>query len=118
MKAKDVLGRRGEMLAADFLEDRGIKVIDRNWRCPTGEIDLVAIDGQTLVIAEVKTRRSLRYGHPLESITAAKLARLHTLAVLWSREHALFLPHTRIDALGVLDDGGPEPVVEHLQGVG
>ncbi|WP_427018333.1 YraN family protein [Pseudarthrobacter sp. P1] len=118
MKAKDVLGRRGEILAADYLEDRGIRVIDHNWRCRNGEIDLVAVDGDTLVIAEVKTRRSLRYGHPFESITPAKMARLRTLAVLWSREHALFLPALRIDALAVIDSGRREPTVEHLKGVG
>ncbi len=118
MKAKDVLGQRGEMLAADFLEDRGIRVIDHNWRCPVGEIDLVAVDGQTLVIAEVKTRRSVKFGHPFESITDAKLNRLRTLSVLWSREHGVFLPRSRIDALAVLDDGRGEPVVEHLRGVG
>lgn len=118
MKAKDVLGRRGELLAADFLEDRGIRVIDQNWRCAAGEIDLVAVDGQTLVIAEVKTRRSLRFGHPFESITDAKLHRLRTLSVLWARDHGVFLPRCRIDALAVLDDGRSEPVVEHLPGVG
>ncbi|WP_026555242.1 YraN family protein [Arthrobacter sp. 35W] len=119
MKAKDALGRRGEILAADYLEDLGIRVIDHNWRCRNGEIDLVAVDGSTLVIAEVKTRRSLRYGHPFESITAAKLARLRTLAVLWSREHAVHLPALRIDAVAVIDPGGGRPpVVEHLKGVG
>jgi len=118
MKAKDVLGRRGEVLAADYLEDHGIRVLDRNWRCPSGEIDLVAMDGQTLVIAEVKTRKSLRFGHPFEAITDAKLHRLRTLAVLWARDHGVFLPRSRIDALAVLDDGRNDPIVEHLPGVG
>ncbi|MDJ0357589.1 MAG: YraN family protein [Actinomycetota bacterium] len=118
MKAKDVLGRRGEVLAADYLEDRGIRVIDQNWRCRSGEIDLVAFDGTCLVIAEVKTRRSLRYGHPFEAITPAKLNRLRTLAVLWSRDHGVFPPSIRIDAVAVLDDGVAEPVLEYLKGVG
>ena len=56
MKAKDLLGRRGEELAADYLESQGMRIVDRNWRCPEGEIDIVALDGDALVIAEVKTR--------------------------------------------------------------
>ncbi len=86
MKAKDILGRRGEVLVADYLEDRGIRVVDQNWRCRTGELDLVAYDGECLGIAEVKTRRFLRFGHLLKAITPAKLSRLRTLGELWSRD--------------------------------
>ncbi|MBG0739117.1 YraN family protein [Paeniglutamicibacter antarcticus] len=118
MKAKDALGRHGEVLAADYLEDRGIRVVDRNWRCRTGEIDLVAYDGECLVIAEVKTRRSLRFGHPFEAITPAKLTRLRTLGVLWSRDHWVVPVALRIDAIAVLDCGDGEPVLEYLKGVG
>jgi putative endonuclease len=118
MNAKDELGRRGELLAADYLEDHGIRVIDANWRCPQGEIDLVAVDGDSLVVVEVKTRRSDRYGHPFEAVTPQKVTRLRTLAVLWARNHAVFLPNRRIDAIAVLDSGRAEPVLEHLKGVG
>jgi len=117
MKAKDVLGRSGERVAADYLEDRGIRVIDSNWRCPAGEIDLVALDGAELVIVEVKTRRSRRYGDPLEAVTAAKLARLRTLAVLWAREHRHVMGGLRIDAVGIVMDGRTEPHIDHLKGV-
>lgn len=117
MKMKDELGRRGEVLAADYLEDRGIRVIDSNWRCPRGEIDLVALDGDELVIVEVKTRRSRRYGDPLEAITAAKAARLRTLAVLWAREHRHVMGGLRIDAVGIIDNGVSEPSLDHLKGV-
>ncbi|MCE3245567.1 MAG: hypothetical protein K0S72_1695, partial [Arthrobacter sp.] len=68
MKAKDVLGRRGEELATAYLESVGMLIVERNWRCPDGEIDIVALDGDALVIAEVKTRRSLAYGHPFEAV--------------------------------------------------
>ncbi|MFI5085431.1 MAG: YraN family protein [Actinomycetales bacterium] len=117
MRAKDVLGRRGEELAADFLEDRGIRVIDRNWRCPSGEIDIVAFDGDVLVVVEVKTRRSTLYGHPFEAVTPAKLARLRTLAVRWQRERGLRPPEVRIDVVAVVADGTLNPVLEHLRGV-
>ncbi|OFI40052.1 hypothetical protein BIU82_00695 [Arthrobacter sp. SW1] len=118
MKEKDVLGRHGETLAAGFLEALGMQVIDRNWRCPTGEIDIVALDGDTLVIAEVKTRRSLDYGHPFEAVGAAKLARLHRLASSWCTAHELRAASRRVDVVAVIHDGIGAPSVEHLKGVG
>ncbi|MBP2414129.1 putative endonuclease [Arthrobacter stackebrandtii] len=117
MRAKDVLGQAGEWIAADFLEDRGIRVIDSNWRCREGEIDIVAIDGQELVIVEVKTRRSRRYGDPLEALTRAKLRRLRTLAVLWARAHGHVYGSIRIDAVGIIMDGDSPPAIDHLKGV-
>lgn len=118
MRAKDVLGRRGEDLAAGYLAAQGMRIVDRNWRCRQGEIDIVAFDGDTLVIAEVKTRRSLAYGHPFEAVGADKLARLHRLGSAWCREHQLRMPLRRIDVLAVLAGGCGEPAVEHLRGVG
>jgi len=117
MKAKDELGQSGERLAADYLEDHGMRVIDSNWRCPAGEIDLVALDGAALVIVEVKTRRSRRYGDPLEAVTAAKLQRLRTLAVLWAREHRHVMGVLRVDAVGIIMDGRSAPSIDHLKGV-
>src|ERR1700709_100831 len=83
MAAKDVLGSRGEDLAASALTEAGMLVIDRNWRCSQGEIDIVALDGDETVFVEVKTRTSVAFGHPLEAITAQKLARLRRLAGAW-----------------------------------
>lgn len=117
MSAKDVLGQTGERLAADYLEDRGIRVIDSNWRCPRGEIDLVALDGDELVIVEVKTRRSRRYGDPLEALTRAKVLRLRTLAVLWAREHHHGMDAVRIDAVGIILGNSAPPRIDHLKGV-
>jgi putative endonuclease len=114
---KDRLGRRGETLAAQYLEAAGLRILDRNWRCPAGEIDLVALDGATLVVIEVKTRSTVLYGHPLEAITAEKLERLYLLAVRWARAHGLPFRDLRIDAVAVIDDGAREPVLEHLRAV-
>ncbi|MEO3942729.1 YraN family protein [Paenarthrobacter nicotinovorans] len=118
MRSKDLLGRNGEALAAGFLETQGMRIVDRNWRCPDGEIDIVAIDGDTLVVAEVKTRRSLDYGHPFEAVGTAKLARLHRLASAWCREHELKAPRRRVDVVSVIDNGEDEPELDHLRGVG
>ncbi|CAH0327834.1 YraN family protein [Microbacterium sp. Bi128] len=118
MRAKDVLGRRGEDLAADFLQAHGMRIVERNWRCPEGEIDIVALDGDALVIAEVKTRKSLAFGHPFEAVGADKLARLHRLAAAWCRAQGLWMPLCRVDVIAVVDDGIGEPALEHLKGVG
>ncbi|WP_284975247.1 YraN family protein [Arthrobacter sp. efr-133-TYG-104] len=118
VRAKDILGQNGEALAAEFLENQGIRIVDRNWRCAEGEIDIVAIEGDTLVVAEVKTRSSLDYGHPFEAVGAAKLARLHRLASAWSRDHELTLRRWRVDVVAVVADGVGDPVLEHLRGVG
>lgn len=118
MKAKDLLGRHGEELAADYLETQGMRVIDRNWRCADGEIDIVALDGDTLVVAEVKTRRSLDYGHPFEAVGTVKLARLHRLTSSWCHEHGVTATSRRVDVVAVVDDGVGVPRLEHLRGVG
>src|SRR4051794_15280421 len=118
MRAKDVLGRRGEELAADYLQARGKQNLESNLRCPEGEIDIIGFDGDALVIAEVKTRRSLAYGHPFEAVGAEKLARLHRLASAWCRLQGWRMPPCRVDVIAVLDDGSGEPALEHLKGVG
>lgn len=118
MKAKDQLGRHGEEVAAGYLLTQGMQLLDRNWRCSDGEIDIVAIDGDTLVIAEVKTRRNLDFGHPFEAVDAAKLARLHRLSAMWCRDHEMSVGSRRVDVVAVVDGGAGEPHVEHLRGVG
>jgi len=114
MAAKDALGRRGEEIAARHLASRGLTIVDRNWRCPQGEIDLIARDGDELVFIEVKTRSSVAFGHPLESITATKLARLRRLAAAWCEAHPGDHDRIRIDAVGVIAPPGLPAEVEHL----
>jgi len=122
MAAKDVLGARGERIAAQHLERRGLRVLDRNWRGAAGELDLVLRDPVSLeiVVAEVKTRASIAYGHPFEAITAAKLARLRRLAGEWCAAHPELAgprPRVRIDAVAVIAPRDRPAVVEHLEGV-
>ncbi len=117
MAAKDELGARGERLAEAALRGSGYLILDRNWRCPQGEIDLVARDGDETVFVEVKTRSSVRFGHPLEAITARKLARLRRLAAAWCAAHPGDHDRVRIDAVAVIAPPDGEPVVEHLRRV-
>ena len=117
MAQKDELGRRGEAIAADYLAGGGMRLVERNWRCPRGEIDIVARDGDELVFVEVKTRSSMAFGHPLEAITVAKLARLRRLAVLWCAAHPGRHDRIRIDAVAVVAPAFGAVVVEHLRRV-
>ena len=86
MRTKDAVGRYGEELAARYLAKSGFAILERNWRCELGEIDIVARDGDALVVCEVKTRRGLNYGSPLESITYRKLATLRKLVGRWLQD--------------------------------
>jgi putative endonuclease len=117
MAAKDDLGRRGEELAAHFLVNAGMSIVDRNWRCSQGEIDIVARDGVDLVFVEVKTRSSLAFGHPLEAITITKLARLRRLATSWCEVHPDTFYTIRIDAVAVIVPFRGAVEIEHLTGV-
>lgn len=117
MAAKDELGRRGEMLAAAYLEGRGFDIVDRNWRCRLGEIDLVAIDGDEHVFVEVKTRSSTNFGTPLDAITPQKLARLRRLGAAWCSAHTPIRSRIRIDAIGILAPRGGPIVIDHLERV-
>ncbi|PZQ92008.1 MAG: YraN family protein [Leifsonia xyli] len=117
MAAKDDLGRRGERLAEQHLVARGYRLVERNWRCRHGEIDLVVRDGDALVFVEVKTRSSTAFGHPFEAITPLKLARLRRLAGVWCQTHPRERGRIRIDAVAVLAPRGADPRIEHLVGV-
>jgi putative endonuclease len=93
-------------------------LLDRNWRCDAGEIDLVLRDGHVLVICEVKTRTSIDYGAPLEAIDRRKVDRLRRLAARWLRVHDCHPEDVRIDMVGVLAPPGRPVEVEHVEGVG
>jgi putative endonuclease len=112
-----IVGHFGERLAGRHLIARGFVLLDRNWRCPSGEIDLVTRDGPLLVFVEVKTRRSGRYGTPAEAVGAQKAHRLRRLAAQWLATHgAGERRQIRFDVVSVLLGGGTVGV-EHLRGI-
>jgi putative endonuclease len=115
---RNSLGRYGEALAARRLVDAGMVLLDRNWRCPVGEIDLVLRDGETLVVCEVKTRRSLALGHPFEAVTHKKANRLRRLAAAWLADHDVHPREVRIDMVGIVRPAHGDTVVEHVRGIG
>ena len=73
MRVKDAVGRFGEQVAVEHLQDAGVTILDRNWRCREGELDIVARDGDTLVFVEVKTRSSSAFGLPAGAVSARKV---------------------------------------------
>jgi len=93
-------------------------LLDRNWRCDQGEIDLVLRDGAILVICEVKTRSSIAFGSPLEAVTWKKASRLRRLAARWLNDHAIRPDDVRIDLVGVLVPRNGPVEVDHVKGVG
>jgi putative endonuclease len=117
MRTRNTVGRYGEDLAARYLSEHGFAVLERNWRCELGEIDIVAREGDTLVVCEVKTRRGLNYGSPLESITYRKLTTLRKLSGRWLQDHQLRPAAIRIDVVAVLFDHNTPPTVDHVRGV-
>jgi len=122
MRVKDAVGRFGEDVAVEFLRRAGVVVLERNWRCPEGEIDIVGHDGAELVIVEVKTRSSGSYGSPAEAVDHAKAARLRRLAIRWIEAHRgdPAVPEwssVRIDVIAVVRSrrgGGPQ--IDHFVG--
>lgn len=116
-KQKQALGAYGEALAARHLTQAGLEVIDRNWRCDQGELDIVLWDGPVLVACEVKTRRSDAYGTPHEAFTPIKAARVRRLAFRWLREHDVHAPHVRVDLVAVIRPVKGTSVIDHVVGI-
>jgi putative endonuclease len=113
---RHVLGIYGERLAADYLTSIGYEILERNWRCSVGEIDLIARDKARWVFVEVKTRNGAGFGAPFEAITEEKLARLRKLVGEWCRLRQVAGVQVRIDAVSVLIEQG-NVKLEHLKQV-
>lgn len=122
-QTRNEIGATGETLAALELQKQGMEILDRNWTCRWGELDVVALESsegrRTAVFCEVKCRTGRNYGDPLESITYAKIKRLRQLAAEWMRQHAeLSVDAIRLDAIGVLLGHDHRPVLVHITGIG
>ncbi len=116
------LGRRGEDAAAAHVTRLGWRVLDRNWRPaappPRGELDLIALDGATVVVCEVKTRSGGGAGPAVAGVTPRKLAQLRRLSTAWLAEHPTWATAVRIDVIGVLwPSAALAPVIDHRRDV-
>ncbi|MGL5810479.1 MAG: YraN family protein [Nocardioides sp.] len=115
---RQALGVYGETLAARYLVEQGMVVLDRNWRCDAGELDLVLRDDEVLVVCEVKSRTSTACGHPLEAVGDIKVARLRRLAARWLADRHIHPRDVRIDIVGVLVPKRGSALIEHVTGIG
>lgn len=108
-------------MAVQHLVKQGWSIVERNWRCSLGEVDIIAHTPPPepiLVFCEVKCRSGLGFGDPLEAITHDKLVRLRRLALTWLGERNDWVPRYRLDAIGVLLPRSGKPKVAHIEGVG
>ncbi|AOW94478.1 YraN family protein [Rhodococcus sp. WMMA185] len=102
-------------MAARYLTEAGMEIIDRNWRSRYGEVDLIAVEGDWLVFIEVKTRRGLRFGTPAEAVTFSKQRRIRLLAVEWLRDCGRHWSRVRFDVVAIVVGHGPRPQIEHVR---
>ena len=109
-QTRRTLGARGEAAVAEWYEARGYTVVDRNWRCREGELDLVVRHGRLFVFCEVKTRTSTLFGAPIEAVTREKAARIRRLAARWLEDAPMPAREIRFDVASVL--GGAIEIVE------
>ncbi len=116
-RRRTALGRQGEDIAAQWWEDRGARVLERNWRHGRlGEIDLVVASGPRLVVCEVKTRSTAAFGEPIEMVALPQRRRLRQLTAAWLQAHPGRWGEVRIDVLGVLAPPGGPITVQHVPG--
>jgi putative endonuclease len=111
-----LLGDKGERLAARFLRQQGLRIIARNFKNHIGEIDLIALDGDQVVFVEVKTRKSTKFGQPVEAVGYAKQKKITQVALSYLKKHKLMERSTRFDIVGIIwPDGSKTPEVKHYR---
>jgi len=111
------VGAYGERLAARHLVEAGMVILDRNWRCAYGEIDIIARDRDVLVFCEVKTRRGTGFGEPAGAVVPAKVRRLRRLAAVWLATTRVRAEEVRFDVVAVLARPRGPARVDHVRNV-
>jgi putative endonuclease len=114
-KVRRAVGEYGEHVAERYLTAAGLVVLNRNWRCSEGEIDLVLRDGDDVVFCEVKTRRGAAFGRPVEAIRRSKVLRLRRLAARWLDQTEVHPREVRFDVVEVMPQPQGAAVVEHIR---
>lgn len=109
------IGKRGEDAAAAYLERAGMSIIERNWRCSAGEIDIVAMEDNTLVLCEVKTRRTVAKGHPADAVTPARQRRYLRLAHEYLARTGHSDLQVRFDVITILVVSEDRALLRHLR---
>jgi len=108
------LGREGEDLAEGFLKKKGYKLVERNYRCKSGEVDLIVLDRRVIVFVEVKTRSDHSFGSPFEAVEARKQRKMIEAARVFLDERRLHQRDARFDVVGISWPDG-KPFIEHIE---
>jgi putative endonuclease len=111
---RQLLGKEGERVAEQYLRKKGYRVVERNYRCSAGEVDLIVLDRRVIVFVEVKTRTDHRFGTPLEAVEFRKQHKMIQAAQFFLSQKKLHQRDARFDVVGISWPGG-EPLVEHVQ---
>src|SRR5205085_1315248 len=114
-RERQAVGRYGENVAAQYLTEQGLEVLERNWRCRHGEVDLILRDADDVVFCEVKTRRGTAFGSPAEAVVRAKALRLRRLVPCWLAESGAHPREIRFDVVEVLPQRRGRSRVEHIR---
>ena len=109
------IGSRGEELATAFLVRNGLKIVERNFRCKGGEVDIIARDGKTIVFIEVKSRRTLTYGVPQLAVTDFKQRQISKAALTWLSKNRLHDSPARFDVIAILLENDYSHQIEHIK---
>lgn len=114
---RHVVGRYGEDLAAQYLLNQGFEILERNWRCPIGELDLIVKGHDSVVAVEVKTRQTMTFGGPLQAITTTKAQRLRRLLASYLHQNPNPVRLVRVDLVAIFLPAGGPPELQHLKAV-
>jgi putative endonuclease len=109
-----VLGIKGENLAVKFLKEKGYRIIERNYKTPIGEIDIIAQDGNTIVFIEVKTRTDEFFGQPFEAVNKKKRRKLKNVALLYLKRHVREFS-VRFDVLSIFYRENGKSEINHIK---
>lgn len=109
------LGARGEEIAVAFLKGRKFTIVERNFRCKGGEVDIIARDGKTLAFVEVKTRSSAAFGPPQASVTPFKQRQISKAALTWLAKNRLHGAPARFDVVAIILRDHEVPEIEHIR---
>jgi putative endonuclease len=109
------LGKRGEEIATAYLKGRKFAIVERNFRCKGGEVDIIARDGKTVVFVEVKTRRNLSFGPPQLALTPFKQRQISKAALTWLAKNKMFGVSARFDVIAILIPDHEVPVIDHIR---
>jgi putative endonuclease len=118
MDANHMLGRDGGQAAVKYLEGCGFRILDRNWRCATGQIDIVAVERETFVVCELRTRCGTRHSTPLQVVGRTKRSSLRSMGTQWLNAHSIRFDQMRVDVVGLIFEGTGGFTIEHVRGVG